>query len=402
MKIFIISLFFLALFLPVLIKRPIVLWAFPLLGVAFGLPISLLVNQPRTLNAAMQICGVFGSIMLFLQSREQIIKNRLGKSILLLVYLCGLGILIGAERVPFIVALQGIKLLLLPLLLSLGAVNEHLDWKKLIKFAISIQLMEVLVACGQHLLGISKLLILGLTYGTQIRQIRGQLRAPALFNTHFEFGLYSAGIFAICLMLRNRSDLSAGSKWMNLGLISSIFGLVLSTARTAILIAATIFILKKIGEAKSISRINSTFLRLILLLTASSIFIRIMPNLFAAESFFSRFDNWREISKLFNLVFGDGIGIVGGATNSTYASPASRVVVDNYVISLLSQIGFAGLIIFAYSLLRLTPTGYREKQIIYALLISFTTLETWEYYVGVSILLITQIKLYLSDSKEQS
>ena len=386
------SLLFLTLLILLCVKNPVLAWSLPFFGVMFGLPVSQFIPNSNYFIYTLQLTGICASIRLFSLSHNAEIKKRLWISILLLSYVSALGLLIGLNEVSFIVALQGVKLLFLPILLSIGAVNSEIPWDKIYKALVCLSFLQISVAITEYFIGVTKLLDLGLVYGTQIRQIEGQLRAPALFSTHFEFGLFSAAVFTTSLYVYD-AGARIRSAWVRSGIFFGLIGVMLSTARTAILIVVVIFLLRRIETLDIPRRLLSVLSKLLILTLSCLILLQILPSVFTSGSVFSRFENWRNILSSFNVFFGRGVGIAGGATSSNFAEISQRIVVDNYILSLLVQFGLAGLALFLIAIKKFSLPSPRVSPILLSILVSFFTLETWEYYACISIMLMMQIRL---------
>jgi hypothetical protein len=373
-------------------KNPMIAWSLPYLGVMFGLPIALFIPNSNYFIYSLQLSGICASARLFAISPNSEIKKRIWNAILLLSFISILGLLIGLGEVSPIVAFQGVKLLLLPILLSIGAINSEIRWDKIFKVLVSLMFLQVLMAITEYVIGITKLLDLGLVYGTQVRQIEGQLRAPALFSTHFEFGLFSAALFCASVYLK---ELSTNLKiaWIRLGAFCGILGVLLSTTRTAVLIVVFVFIARKIETTDIARKLFSLYLKTLILTVGSLLFLYFLPSVFTPDSIFSRFENWKIILNSFNILFGKGAGIAGGATSSNFAVASQRVVVDNYILSLLVQFGLAGLFLFLLAIKNLSLQPPKRSPLLLSILISFFTLETWEYYASISLILIIQVRL---------
>lgn len=375
-----------------LVRNLVMAWSLPFLGVMFGLPIHQYIPNSNYFIYLLQLTGICASIRLFYLAQNSEIKQRLKTSIFLMSYLSVIGIVIGRNVVSLIVALQGVKLLLLPILLSIGAVSDRIRWDRIFKVLVVLSSVQISVAIGEYFIGVSKLMDLGLVYGTQIRQIEGQLRAPALFSTHFEFGLFCAALFSASIYA-NEIASRIGRMWIKFGIFFGIFGAILSTARTALLIVCVVFMIKKI-ESSEIP--NRFLIRLFRLGAISAFFILLvifLPSVVTSKSLFSRFENWASILGSFNVFLGGGIGIAGGATNSNFADISKRIVVDNYILSLLVQVGVLGLVLFLMSLKNYSFPKPQISPILASVLLSFFTLESWEYYGSISIMLILQIRL---------
>jgi hypothetical protein len=296
--------------------------------------------------------------------------------------------------------LQAIKILILPIILSIGSINPKFNWKSSLKILIAILGIQNVVAIIEYKLGVYYLMSIGLQYGKELRHINGLLRPPALFLNHFEYGLFSAAIFVACIAHMEYSSPQT-DKWIKFGISISSLGVLLSTARTAIVIVLAAYILK--NQFKS----SDSFLlygRIAKAVNAAGMVILIAlisPSLSSAGSAYSRIDNWRLILSEFNIWIGSGLGIAGGATSSNFYNKEQAVIVDNYFLSLLAQVGILGLILFLLCLYFLIETQLKNKFIITALLCSFLTLESWEYSASMTIFLISLFRMKISlDEKE--
>jgi hypothetical protein len=364
----------------------------PIYGVMFSLPISILFGNLSLVTLGLQLIGIVSSMVLLLKAGTNRLVAPIVSSLIILLFICVLGYLIGIQRVEQIVQLQAIKILILPIMLSIGCINPKFNWKNSLKILIAILGIENFFAIIQYRLGVSYLISIGLEYGSELRQIEGQLRPPALFLNHFEYGLFSAAIFVACIGYKKYSSLG-NERWVKYGFFISGLGVVLSTARTAILIALVAYVLSsqldnsrsKILKGKVAKSINALGLAFIITL--------IFPSLAASARFYSRFDNWQLILIKFNIFFGNGIGSAGGATSSNFYREESKVIVDNYLLSILAQVGVIGLVLFLICLFGLVKGQIKHKFVVIAITFSFLTLESWEYFAPMSILLIAQFQV---------
>lgn len=383
------------LFLPIaflIFYKPEYLILVPIYGVMFSLPLNLWIGKLSFVTLILQLIGLLASLILFFRSSKSKLFRPILKSLFLLTFICTMGFIIGIPNVDFIVQLQAIKILILPVVLSIGSINKHFNWQKYLKTLIILLCFENIVAIIELRMGIFTLMTLGLEYGSELRQIKGQLRPPALFLNHFEYGLFSASVFVACLSLK-RYSASQNYAWMNAGLIISSLGVFLSTARTAVIIVLVSYILKNQTNS-NIFRIHSKrIVKIINSIGVLSVVALIFPSLVASESLYSRVINWQNILSRFNIVIGNGLGSAGGATSSNFYRQESKVIVDNYFLSLLSQIGVLGLCLFIFCLLGLTRLPLRHKYIVFALVSSFLTLESWEYFGAMTILLISMFSI---------
>jgi len=229
---------------------------------------------------------------------------------------------------------------------------------------------------------------IGLKYGSQLRDIEGQLRPPALFLNHFEYGLFSAAIFVACITYKEYSSFG-NERWIKYGILISGLGVLLSTARTAILIVLVSYVLSnQINNSRSMlfqGKIAKTIKAFVLMI----LIVLSLPSLGASASFYSRLTNWKLILNSFNILVGNGLGSAGGATSSNFYRKESKIIVDNYLLSILAQIGVIGLILFLICLFGLIESQLKHKFTIIALVASFLTLESWEYFAPMAILLIS-------------
>lgn len=364
----------------------------PIYGVMFSLPISILFGNLTMITLAFQLIGLVSSMVLLLKSRENSIMAPIVTSLIILLFICVLGYLIGIQRVEQIVQLQAIKILILPIMLSIGCINPKFNWKKSLKILTAILGFENLIAIIQYRLGVSYLISIGLEYGSELRQIEGQLRPPALFLNHFEYGLFSAAIFVACLSYKKYSLLK-NELWIKYGFFISGLGVLLSTARTAILIVLVAYVLSSQIDISGSKLLKGKVAKTINALGLAFIITLIFPSLAASASIYSRFDNWQLILSKFNIFFGNGLGSAGGATSSNFYHGESKVIVDNYLLSILAQVGVIGLVLFLACLFGLVKGQIKHKFIVIAITFSFLTLESWEYFAPMSILLIAQFQV---------
>jgi len=364
----------------------------PIFGVMFSLPISIFLGNLTLITLAFQLIGFFSSMVLFFTSGANSLMAPIMRSLIILLFICILGYLIGIQRVEQIVQLQAIKILILPIMLSIGSINPKFNWKYSLKILIAILGLENFIAIIQYRLGVSYLISIGLEYGSELRQIEGQLRPPALFLNHFEYGLFSAAIFVACLGYKKYSLLK-NERWIKYGFFISGLGVLLSTARTAILIVLVAYVFSSRFDISGPKFLTGKVARTITALGLAFIITLILPHLGALGSVYSRFDNWRLILSKFNIFFGNGLGSAGGATSSNFYREGSKVIVDNYLLSILAQIGVIGLVLFLTCLYGLVKSQIKNKFIVIAVTFSFLTLESWEYFAPMSILLVAQFQV---------
>jgi hypothetical protein len=364
----------------------------PICGVMFSLPISILFGNLTLITLAFQLIGLASSMVLLLKSGANSLVAPIVTSLMILLFICVLGYLIGIQRVEQIVQLQAIKILILPIMLSIGCINPRFHWKNSLKILIAILGFENLIAMIQYRLGVSYLISIGLEYGSELRQIEGQLRPPALFLNHFEYGLFSAAIFVACLGYKKYSLLKS-ELWIKYGFFISGLGVLLSTARTAILIVLVAYVLSSQIDISGPKFLKGKVAKTINALGLAFIITLIFPSLAASASLYSRYDNWQLILSKFNIFFGNGLGSAGGATSSNFYREESKVIVDNYLLSILAQVGVIGLVLFLACLFGLVKGQTKHKFIVIAIAFSFLTLESWEYYAPMSILLIAQFQV---------
>ena len=367
----------------------------PIFGTMFSLPISIWFGNLSLTTLSLQLIGVCSSILLFTRAKTKNLTSQISKSLLILIFVCFMGFIIGVQSVERIVQLQAIKILILPIILSIGSINPKFNWKLSLKILIAILGVQNVVAIIEYKLGVYYLMSIGLQYGKELRHINGQLRPPALFMNHFEYGLFSAAIFVACITYMEYSS-SQADKWIKFGISISLLGVLLSTARTAIVIVLAAYILKNQFKTSDSFLLHGRIAKSVNATGMAILIALIFPSLSSDGSAYSRIDNWRLILSEFNIWIGSGLGIAGGATSSNFSNKERVVIVDNYFLSLLAQVGILGLILFLLCLYFLIETEFKNKFIITALLCSFLTLESWEYFASMTIFLISLFRMKIS------
>lgn len=289
------------------------------------------------------------------------------------------GLLVGFHSVPFIVSLLGIKILITPFLLS--SVSRIDDGFKQSFFStlFIIQIINGMAAILENLVGLEKLQVLGLEYGTNVRNFDHFLRVPGLARTNYELGSYSAIVLVIVyLTLTNQMDLESkiSKKFCVSTGIASFVCLMLSNFRSGI-----IFSILTIALCELLSRKNVLGFSLITVCISTTILLAISVNFFLLDSNSSleRFAKWSELLSSYDWRVGSGIGFTGGATRSSFASGTELIVTDNQFVSMLLQYGLFGLMSTFLLLFFFFISGnFVTKSLVISLLTMMIFVEVWD------------------------
>jgi hypothetical protein len=298
----------------------------------------------------------------------------------------GLGFIVAvSNHVAHTQVAVGVLLLILPVTgLLVGPVigpgtRRVLPWLMVVLLGVN-----AVVALWEVRTGVELLPRYGLEYGTTIRTIGETLRAPGLTLTNFQLSLLAAAVVSAALTDRvsRHRRFPGASFWLIL-----VFGtgdLILSTTRTGLIIVvvtavftAMVMLFRRGGRGRLVG----------VVVALGAVLAFVWRGADTTASLSERIQLWGTILHQGVTVLGHGIGTAGAATGSSYAT-SSVLVADNYYLSVLWQIGLAGLTLFVWFLVAAVfrrSTGGRpwlwSAAPTLALVLSMFTLETWDYTV---------------------
>ncbi len=298
------------------------------------------------------------------------------------------------SAVPPNQVLAGFRLLATPLLcavIALGMSKQQAS--SVLKVATILAVASAVASVVETRLGIGGLLDVGLTYGTNIRQYEGELRAPGLFTTNYALGAFAGVLGALAFVWWPVLGLSRWDRiWRWVAIAASSACLVLSIYRTGILV-----LLFSLALWIAISEEGrSAFGRRLLGGIAGAVAVAyvLSAGFGSAASLEDRTRVWSRVLAQYDLeILGHGLGFSGAASSSRFA--IDRVTVDNYYLSLALQLGvFAAPLLFLMALSTLWMLRHARRVpilragiVLAACLVGFLFVDFWEYTAAMALAL---------------
>jgi hypothetical protein len=243
-------------------------------------------------------------------------------------------------------------------------------------------------ALAETILGVDKLQLLGLQYGTNLRNFDSHLRAPGLALTNYNLGAFSAAmLFMVYLVLTKQLWLgrNISRRLCILSAFASVTCLVLSNFRSGM-----VFAILAILMCEVISRGNFLRASQALILGIIALLLAVLSNFFLVNSNSSseRQTKWAELIQFYDWKIGSGLGFTGAASRSSFGSVSSLIVTDNQYVTMLLQFGLFG---FVCSVLILTYCfiygSAVSKSLVLALTAMMLFVEVWDLTLFFTIIL---------------
>ena len=300
------------------------------------------------------------------------------------------GAIFGNLQTSVTLKLLAAKIILLPVVLSITAILGLQFIRKLIKALFLVVLLNVIASLIQIVLGVDRLVSLGLKYGSNVSSLgSGRLRAPGLSLTNFDFSLLCGlAIILSLLCLENYFEFQKtfSKVLVTFVLVSSFIGIFVSSTRSGLLFASVTMLAFYAFGKSNIGRIMifASFASLIIFLINL-----LFPEFLGRQSLGQRFLVWQNILNGRSLIYGDGLGTAGSVTNSSFASAGSRLVADNYYLNLLIQFGVPGIFFFILGMaIYWSFAGQLGRSLIIGLAFTAAITEIWEYTSLMTMVLI--------------
>lgn len=337
--------------------------------------------------------GVFGYLVLEASVKTlkpSSIGDRPQAALLWLPLLLLWGVAIGLARFQSFDVLNALRIFVFPLVaysLIRDLTRRQLTF--LLNFIGFALLLNAGAAIWETVVGPEALMQLGLTYGTEIREIGSVLRAPGLMRGNAYLGLTASFFFLGLVLFRSHLDLSR--RLQNLFLVACSVAMLLSTARTGLVVLAGGVLLQRLN-LKSTAR---NLLLTIAMVVSFSVF-----GAGSGDSGIARLTVWSRALATVDFT-GGGFGSMGSTTYSDF-SGTKGAFSDNYYISLVQQFGILGFaicvaaIVYAVRLRRAPgPSGQLWAPVFGAFLLSCLVIDAWEYWPAMAVMLswfrLTQI-----------
>jgi hypothetical protein len=331
------------------------------------------------LNILVEVLSMVALVFLFAKARPRIKMDGLVPIFLILLFLVIYGFLLKSASIPMTVALLGMKLLVLPFFLALVSRFESELRARIVSGLFFVQIINALAAAAETILGVDRLQLLGLQYGTNLRNFDSHLRAPGLALTNYNLGAFSAAIlFMVYLVLTKQFWLGrkVSYRLCIMSAFASVTCLVLSNFRSGM-----VFAILAIVMCEVLSRRNFLGSSLVLILGSVALLLAVLFNFFLinSNSSFERQAKWEELLELYDWKIGSGIGFTGAASRSSFSSVSSLIVTDNQFISMLLQFGLFGFVCLVLILLYFFVFGSAvSKSLVMALTAMMLFVEVWD------------------------
>jgi hypothetical protein len=375
----------------VVLSTPLGLWAIDvqgLVGSAFGgrdyaLSLSALaVVFIHTARAALR----------WRPSREQAIAGGVAALVL-----AGAA-LVGLQRQGIPQTLIGVRYVLFPVaVLVVVAARSVPDIVRLVGLLSWMIVANAVAAVVEFLIGPPRLAAWGLNHKDAIRYIDGNFRAPGLTDFNAELGMLAGAFLLGYLCLWLTRDARPRQRLWHAAAAAAAICLALSTSRSgAVMLVAglvTAVTLNRSGGQASRRRSRRLGLAVVILVVIGFAVVGAT----AAHSLVDRLGVWGSLLRHGVPVYGLGVGAVGAASNSRVAT-GSRVVVDNYFVSLALQFGPVLAASFVALLVAVLIWLWRRSVdhstyvlyigVVAGLAASFLVIEAWEYDAAMACLAV--------------
>ena len=374
-----------------------------LLWSSFSLPFFVISqSEIGLLSTLVEAVGVLAIIKVFI--KVQVSKTSLFFVFVLSILYLAIGLLMALGGQSVMIILLAAKLFLLPIIFGLYGFVQVNSQIRLFVVMFTLQIINLIAASVQSLLGPTRLQSIGLDYGTNVRTFDSILRAPGLTLTNYYLGSFSAVCFALAYTQLFTQKMQLSNKYTILiktSMFSSLICLLLSSFRSGIL-----FVLVFVLFTEMFVKRNLTKLSIVVALGSAIIIFAVSNSFFLvnSQSASERFLRWENLFHGEYLFYGQGLGSSGAASLSSYASLDSKVVTDNQYLSALYQCGVVGLILLILLLLYLfTATDKSGKAFLVSLSSIMFFIEAWDFTLMMSVCFIVVfngIRLRNSNEKQ--
>lgn len=363
-------------------------FVFSLLWSSFSLPFFVISqSEIGLLSTLIEAMGLLAIIKVLF--KVEVSKTELFFLIVLSILYLSIGLMMISGDQGLLVILLAAKLFLLPIIFGLYGFVQVKSQVKLFSFMFILQIVNLIAASVQTLLGPSRLQALGLDYGTNVRTFDSILRAPGLTLTNYYLGSFSAVCFALAYTQLFTLEKQISNRYMVLiktSMFSSLICLLLSSFRSGIL-----FILMFVFLTEMFLKRNFTKLSIVITLGFATIIFALSNSFFLvnSQSMSERLQRWENLFQGKNLFYGQGLGSSGAVSLSSYASLDSKVVTDNQYLSALYQTGIVGLSLVILLLLYLfIVTDKCGKVFLVSLSSIMFFLDAWDFTLMMSVCFI--------------
>ncbi|WP_427115761.1 hypothetical protein [Pseudarthrobacter scleromae] len=359
---------------------------------AFVLPLMAagIDRGPITLASfALGIIGAFATLIKGVPQTRIIVWATVAVTVLLLAN----GIMVGLMSLPFEQLLAGIRIFLTPILagiIGLGAVDS--TRYRVLRFATIVIGFSFFAALYETFIGIDGLISLGLDYGTNVRSYYGELRAPGLFATNYSLGAFAGVMGSLAFVWWPSIEIGINAaKWRIVAIVCGVGCLILSIYRTGVLVLLVSIVLWTLfGRGKGATARKS-------IATVSGIFVVVyffQSGLASTASLIARQSVWSSVIENHGFAwFGNGLGFAGSSSISRFS--AEEIIVDNYYLNLLLQLGVLAVLLFIPLLVvgaQLTVksssiSGLQSGYVLVACGVAFVFVDFWEYTSAMSLAL---------------
>jgi hypothetical protein len=357
-----------------------------------SLPITLLGLNLSVLNWAVYLLLVLAAFIALTRAGRQLRFIGL-VAITAVAIMVIFGYIGSAGHIPVEQELSGGRLISTPALAYIvgisGSVRRSTRFIMIVSVAVSG--LSLVAGVVEQAAGVQNLLVLGLEYGTSVRTIGDEVRAPGLFMTNYSMGAFAGvvGSLVLCWKTSARSGTQRNAiRWVSLAI--AVGALIVSTYRNGMLVLLLSVLLWTV-----VPQSRRRGVRIVGALAGSvllAVYV-IYSGLASTESLAARFTVWHDLIAGSSALFGSGIGYSGAASVSRFSS--SAIIVDNYYVSLWLQFGIiaavvlAGLFKGALQLVRrsrFNPT-LAPAYVFAAVLIACFFSDFWEYTSAASLAL---------------
>ena len=340
-----------------------------------------LVHNLKYLNLGSQLIALVPALILLFRKKTDRLNIDLTRILAILAFLICYGVIISLNKIPLIVKLLEARLLLFPLVV---AVASYLGNRFLKQFILTLFVVEIANSLAGFLelkIGTPKLLSAGLTYGSTITNFTtGQLRAPGLTLSNFDFSVLSGLVIFLSgtmILFPGVFNFTIKRNLLYIIFLLSVAGIITSATRSGAVFAV-------IGLAYLVfNNSKRKYLAFVGIWATIILFIgfqKIAPQYFNLTSVNSRLTLWNSLMHSYPWILGNGLGFAGSVTQSSFASPGSRLTADNYYLNILLQFGVLGVIL----LLVLVGYLYRKtsrigRALVFSFALTSIFTESWEY-----------------------
>lgn len=363
-------------------------FAFSLLWNSFSLPFFVILqSEIGFLNIIIEIIGLLAIFKILI--KVEIFRTVLFFLSLLSILYLTIGLLMISGNQSLIIILLAAKFFLLPIIFGFYGFVEEKFQVRLFSVMYMLQIVNLIAATLQSVLGPTRLLSLGLDYGTNVRTFGSILRAPGLTLTNYYLGTFSAVCFALAYiqLFTLEKNISYGYKFLvKTSMLSSLLCLLLSSFRAGIL-----FIVVTVLLTEMFLKRNFTKVTFVIALGFAAILFALSKSFFLidSQSMSERLQLWRNLFQGKNLFYGQGLGSSGAVSLSSYASLDFKVVTDNQYLSAIFQTGIVGLMLLILLLLYFfTITDKCGKIFLVSLSTMMFFLEAWDFTLMMSVCFI--------------